>query len=475
VLESGIKPAVVEFFVQWFGQQPDRVESLPPAGSARHYFRFLKGDRSWIGCWNTDVEENEAFIALARHLRGKDLPVPELLAVADSGQIYLQEDIGDQSLYSLLPARGEAFSDTLMERYRTVLSALARLQVVGDEGLPYHKTYPVERFDKDAMRWDLNYFKYFFLKLQEVPLREYELEATFRQFVDYLADSPAWYFMHRDCQSRNVFFRGEQPFFIDFQGGRKGPIAYDLASLLWQAKARIPQEKREDLVEHYLDALPAGVVTDRLAFRKSYYGFVLLRGLQVLGAYGFRGLIQKKKHFLDSIPLALENVRWLLEQGLIPVDFSALQSALQPLFEHYLNGSDPQPSGLTIRLTSFSFHRGIPDDPSGNGGGYVFDCRPILNPGRFEPYKKLTGLDQPVKQFLEEESGIQAFLDPVLTLIDRAVATYLERGFSNLQVSFGCTGGQHRSVYSAEHVARHLEKIAGVRVILEHRERSYWP
>lgn len=457
-------------YKSWAGQEPDQLAPLPQAGSARQYFRLLSKEESVIATYNSDIQENEAFISFTNHFTNKGLAVPAILKVSPDQSCYLQYDLGDSALYLDLP-----YSVSIKEKYQKTLVALAQIQVLGDEGFPYEKAYPSARFDRDSMRWDLDYFKYFFLKLQEVSFDEAALEIEFNAILDWLMKAPAWHFMHRDCQSRNVIFKSEQPYFIDYQGGRKGPVAYDVASLLWQAKAQIPATEREELLNFYIQELKNHTTFDEASFRSTYYGFVLHRSLQVLGAYGFRGLIQRKPHFIQSIPFALANIQWLFKEIDFPVPLKEIQNALAQTYSIHRMSSLESSEKLIVRITSFSYKRGIPEDPSGNGGGYVFDCRPLLNPGRFEGYMSQTGLDPEVQTFLLERSKIEDFWAPVFLLVDRAVDNYVERGFKHLQVNFGCTGGQHRSVFSAESLAKHLEEKEGVEVILNHRERSYWP
>ncbi|MBR9920999.1 MAG: phosphotransferase [Bacteroidetes bacterium] len=474
-MDNQIEQGIKKLFREWAFAEAENIVPLPLAGSSRRYFRVSGGDKQAIATWNEDLKENKAFLDFSRHFDQLGLAVPAIYGLSANGYLYLQEDLGAHSLYKDLPADGETFGPNLIEKYKLVLAELARIQILGDKDLPYESAYPAARFDRTAMRWDLDYFKYFYLKLQEVPFDEAALEQAYNALLDWLMEAPAWYFMLRDCQSRNVIFQGGKPYFIDYQGGRKGPVAYDVASLLWQAKAQMPAEVREQLLDYYMGEVQQYSDIDKARFRKSYYGFVLLRTLQVLGAYGFRGLVQKKPHFIQSIPFALENARWLFAQVDFPVDVSVIEEALSKTYNSFPMPAEQKSTDLTVRITSFSYKRGLPEDPSGNGGGYIFDCRPLLNPGRFEEYKPLTGLNAGVQQFLKEKSGIGDFLEPVFTLVDRAVDTYLEREFTDLQVSFGCTGGQHRSVFSAEQLAARLAQREGVTVELKHRERSFWP
>ncbi|MCB0643096.1 MAG: phosphotransferase, partial [Phaeodactylibacter sp.] len=368
----------------------------------------------------------------------------------------------------------------VLAQYRQVVEALPRLQVLGGEGLDYSLCYPQGDFDARAMHWDMQYFKYYYLKLLDFPFDERALEADFESLSSWLATAGADHFMLRDCQSRNIFIKAGMPYFIDFQGGRLGPLQYDLVSLLWQAKANIPQQDREQLVACYLDSLEQLLTVDRKAFLEFYYGFVLIRTLQVLGAYGLRGLVQQKAHFIQSIPLALANAAWLLEEGHVPAHLPALQQAVEMIVEQAPKMDQPLSDGaekpLVVTVQSFSFKRGLPTDEKGHGGGFIFDCRSLHNPGRYEPYKKLTGRDPEVQAFLRERSQMPKFLDHVYGLVDEAVRNYLERNFESLTVNFGCTGGQHRSVFAADQLAQHLQETFNVKVQLHHieQERKGW-
>lgn len=475
-----IESKLAQLFQAWAGQPPGLVRPLAPSGSRRIYYRLQAGSYSAIGTYNTNRAENEAFLHFSRHFRAKGLPVPEIYREALAQDVYLQEDLGSTSLYSLLQ-REAGFPKPLLQLYRQVVEELARLQIRGGEGLDYSKCTPREAFDKQAMLWDFYAFKYQFLKLSGVSFDEQALEADAHRLADFLLEAGTGHFLFRDFQSRNIMVREGQPFFIDYQGGRRGALPYDLASLLYQAKANIPEDIREDLLQHYLDAATKMTSIDRQDFTEHYYGFVLMRSIQVLGAYGLRGLYERKAHFLKSIPFALENVRALLEGGRLAVDLPELRRVVQALqsggrFEPFKREEGLQ-SPLTVRVHSFSYKKGgIPPDPSGNGGGFVFDCRFLHNPGRYESYKKLTGRDEAVINFLKHHSRTEAFLNDAFRIVDEAVENYIERGFTSLMASFGCTGGQHRSVFAADELAKHLQEKYGIRVVLEHieQERKGW-
>ncbi len=475
-----------QLFTDWYGSPPDSVRALPPSGSERRYFRLAAGDTTAIGVLNPDLSENRAFIGFTRHFWDLDLPVPELYAVAADESAYLQQDLGDQTLLQLLQAKREelgdptAFPGDIRRLYKQSLTELARMQVVGGRDLDYSLCTPRDSFDRQAIAWDLNYFKYFFLKTSDIPFDEQALEDGFQAFIDILVAGDTSHFLFRDFQARNIMVYHGKPWFIDYQGGRRGALQYDLASILFQAKAAIDMKTRMDLVEHYLDALSQHLEVDRESFRHEFFSYTLVRNLQTLGSYGFRGIFKRKTHFLDSIPYGLDNLRWLLDHGQWPDDMEPLISILRDLLEApklvRLSQKWESPESLTVRVSSFSYKEGLPEDPSGNGGGFYFDCRAIHNPGRYQPYKQLTGRDQPVIDFLLAESTIEAFLANVKATIEPSVEMYLERGFTHLMISFGCTGGQHRSVYCADQMAAHLQKRYGVNVILEHivQERKNW-
>ena len=476
-----IEQKLSALFEQWAGEVPTLVLPLAPSGSDRIYYRLQSKNKLAVGAYNPHPRENEAFVYFSRHFRAKDLPVPDIYAEDLSQDIYLQEDLGATTLYSYLLQKGDYFPDYLVRIYRRVVEQLARLQVIGGEGLDYDKCFPRTHFDRQSMLWDFNYFKYYFLRLAHVPFDEQALEEDAHRLADFLLEADTDHFMFRDFQTRNIMIKGGEPIFIDYQGGRRGALQYDLASLLYQAKANVPEDIREDLLQHYLDALAGITSVDRAAFIKHYYGYVFMRCIQVLGAYGFRGLYERKAHFLQSIPFALRNIKWLLDHDKLPIQLPELQRALRELIESKqfepFDKIKASASLLTVSVNSFSYKvTGVPEDPSGNGGGFVFDCRFIHNPGRYEPYKKLTGRDEPVINFLKHHSEMDDYLEDIYRIVDQAVEDYIDRSFTHLQVNFGCTGGQHRSVYAADSLARHLEEKYGIEVVLKHieQERKGW-
>ena len=477
--------AILELYTSHFGQEPGQVIPLPPSGSDRQYYRLQRGDHRVIGAYNPDQRENEAFVTLSRHFFSAGLPVPELFAYDRGTQAYLVTDLGDTTLFSILPKDHDAkgFSGDLMDLYRKAIDYLVLFQVDGAEELDFSICYPRQAFDRQSMMWDLNYFKYYFLKVSGIGFDEQRLEEAFERFAGHLLQAPAGYFMYRDFQSRNIMLVNGKPYFIDYQGGRKGPLAYDIASLLFDAKANIPYHQREELLAHYMDVLEARMPLDRQAFRRSVYHFVLMRILQALGAYGFRGGVEGKTLFLESVPYALKNLDWLNENDLLPSEPAYLLGIVRRIIQEKpsLRQSPdkqrvlpPPDDSLTVRIGSFSYKKGVPADNSGNGGGFVFDCRALPNPGRQERYRNLSGKDDAVIQYLEQDKEVLAFLDASLKMVEPAVDNYSRRGFTSLAVCYGCTGGQHRSVYCAEQLARKLRKKPGVHVILQHFEEDNW-
>ena len=457
-------------------------KTISQQGSNRHYYREVDAQgKTYIRVEGTNKEENSAFIYLSQHFASKGLPVPRVYEVSEEGMTYTQDDLGDLLLFDAIRHGREMgeFSVEEKDLLARTLRALAHIQIKGAEDLDWSRCFPVPAMDERAIRWDLNYFKYCFLKGTKIEFSEPLLEDEFDHLTAVILAQPADSFLYRDCQSRNVMIKDGQPFFIDFQGGRRGPTQYDVASFLWQAKANIPAALREELIELYLNELQSLLPSlDKQAWKEALPHFVLFRTLQVLGAYGYRGFFERKQHFIQSIPNALRNLREVLE--CLRDDYPYLCTVAAQLVSTILSDTTadktsqnlPAPNALLVTVYSFSFKKGLPVDESGNGGGYIFDCRSTHNPGKYEQYKQLTGLDQPVIDFLEQDGEIITFLQSVDKLVDHHVERFLERGFTHLQVSFGCTGGQHRSVYSAEYTAKRLHAKYGVRVHLIHRERG---
>ena len=468
---------LARLFRRTFGRAPVRIAALGADGSRRRYFRLADGEETVVGAANADRRENVAFLSLSRHFRRHGLPVPEIYAEDLDLGVYLQQDLGDETLFSRVAAtRAEegAFPDQMVAVYRQVLDDLPRFQVVTAEDLDFSVCYPRSRFDAQSIRWDLNYFKYHFLKLVPVDFDEQALEDDFERFTKFLLETETGYFLYRDFQSRNIMWHDGRPHYIDYQGGRQGALQYDVASLLQDAKAEIPWETRDELLDHYIGAVSAYAPVHRESFLSHYYGYALVRLMQALGAYGYRGLYEGKSHFLTSISHGVRNLEGLLERADLPDELPALKRAWSQIVDDpaLRRMGESSRDRLTVHLWSFSYHLGLPRDSSGNGGGFVFDCRIVQNPGRIPEYADLTGKDAPVAAFLDALDEAQSLLRDVKTMIDRAVEHHLRRGFTDLTVAFGCTGGQHRSVYFAERMVEHLAGLQGVVVELRHREQE---
>lgn len=460
-----------ELYITYTNEEPQNIEELPSSGSNRRYFR-LSGKQSLIGVIGTCKEENEAFLYMDAHFISKGLPVPKVLLHSEDKMAYIQEDLGDTLLFNAIEKgrKTTVFSEEEKILLSKTIRLLPDIQFAGADGMDFSKCYPASEFNARSILWDLNYFKYCFLKATGMEFLEDKLEDDFQRLTDVLLRSSSATFMYRDFQSRNVMIKDGEPWFIDFQGGRKGPVFYDVASFLWQAKANLPDSLRGELLEDYINALRKYTPVDKEYFYAQLRHFVLFRTLQVLGAYGFRGYFEKKPHFIQSVPFAIANLRSLLT---VPYpEYPYLNKILKELVGLKQFTDDLQKHTLTVRVMSFAYKKGIPNDPSGNGGGFVFDCRAVNNPGKYERYKPFTGLDAQVIKFLEDDGEILTFLDHAYAMVDASVKRYVERGFTNLMVSFGCTGGQHRSLYCAQHMAEHINKKFNVKVELVHREQN---
>src|SRR5579871_5446045 len=462
-------------FEQHFLTPVERVQPLQGqlGGSGRKIIRFSGKGISAIGILYGVREENAAFLEFSRHFRKHGLPVPEIYAEDLDHGAYLEQDLGDLSLFELLSNHrsGEAIAPEAVKAYRSVIATLPRFQIEAGRDLNYKVCYPRGSFDRQSIAWDLNYFKYYFLRLAGIPFSEQALEDDFSRLTKFLLSAGRDYFLYRDFQSRNIMMCDGQPYFLDYQGGRKGALQYDVASLLYDAKADLPPELRQQLLNHYLDKLRGFVDLKPEVFMQHYYAYVYIRIMQALGAYGFRGFYERKVHFLQSVPYALKNLRWLLHNVTLPVALPTLLDAFHSMLgSERLQSLATDADNLVVRIFSFSFHRGLPKDESGNGGGFVFDGRSLPNPGREQQFKALTGRDAPVIEYLNQQDSVHQFLASVMALVDASVSNYQQRGFKHLMVSFGCTGGQHRSVYLAEQLAKRLRGRSGVEVIVTHRE-----
>ena len=456
--------AIVALYSRTFGSPPDKVLPLRTDGSQRRYFRLTgSGPASVVGAHGPDADENRAFLAYSRSLRGAGLPVPEIYAADEGLGVWLEEDLGDTTLFDALSAAraavGGEFPAAVLASYERVVDVLPRFQADGARVIDFTLAYPRPAFDAQSMLWDLNYFKYHFLKLAHVPFSEQRLENDFARLVEHLLAADTGYFLYRDFQSRNIMLRGGQPWFVDYQGGRRGAAQYDIASLLYDAKADLPEAVRAHLLGRYVDALVRHTGADPARFLEHYPGYVLIRIMQAMGAYGYRGFFERKPRFLESVPYAARNVARLLDQGL-PVDLPELENAFRYIVEHWARRESPVTAlpGLHVRVSSFSYRDGVPPDDSEHGGGFVFDCRSLSNPGRLPELAGRIGTDPAIAGFLEALPETEMFWRHVTALVDAHIANFRERNFSDFSVAFGCTGGQHRSVYFAERLAGHVRQ-----------------
>lgn len=467
-----------ETFKKWYGKKADFILKLPQTASYREYYRVSYNNHTVIGVINEDRKENEAFLSFTKTFNNLNLNVPRILYEDLNKDIYLLNDLGDTTLYSVIHSNKHDYNSApqLIELYKRSLEQLLKFQITADKAINYNFCYPRAKFDRQSIVWDLNYFKYDFLKLGRIPFDEQLLENDFKKFADFVSSINTDYFLYRDFQSRNIMIKDEQLFFIDYQGGRKGALQYDVASLLYDAKAEIPQYLREELLNHYLDKLESDYGLSRNEFMKSFYAFVLLRIMQAMGAYGFRGLFEKKVHLIKSILPARKNLKYLLETGKLDFDIPHLHEVFRNIissdeFNIYEERFLPNEK-LSVTITSFSYKREIPIDLADNGGGFVFDCRGLNNPGRHLEYKLLNGRDPEVIRFLKDNSNADEFMTNAIQLVDSTIEKYLELGFKNLMVNFGCTGGQHRSVYCADKLYTYLKDKYDINVFLSHIEQG---
>lgn len=475
-MENQLKQNLTALFERWSGETVERIEPMAAHGSDRHYYRIFGKQKTAIGVQNHDFKENIAFLNFSKHFADCHLPVPEIYDQELDKNIYLEQDLGDTTLFSFLSDERvlNGFSENTVQLYEKVIDKLVLFQVSANEGLDYSVCYPRPSFDRQSMMWDLNYFKYYFLKLAKIPFNEQELEDDFQQFCDFLLSTERDFFLYRDFQSRNVMIMDGEPWFIDYQGGRKGALQYDLASLLYDAKADIPQDVRNQLLERYLEKLAKLIPVNREKFLQFYHGYVFIRIMQALGAYGFRGFYERKEHFLKSVPYAIKNLEYLITHAELPIELPQLTKVWNGLVRSsVLRQFGNAKLRTSVRIQSFSYRRGIPVDEKGHGGGYVFDCRLLPNPGRYEKYKQLTGNDKEVIEFLEKETEVDSFLEHVTGIVDQMVQNYQQRNFTDIMVAFGCTGGQHRSVYCANFLANHLKEKYDLDLELRHREQEF--
>ncbi len=469
------------------------VSELAGAGSSRRYFRYsfyYEPDvcpmfDSAIGTIGTSAKENRSFIELSGLFDDEHLPVPLFFGCSDDSEVYVQSDVGDVSLYGML-------QDKDPEAYPIIEKLMVLLP--GFQTIPHEKWEDMvfnPPFTGREVLGDLHYFKDCFLRTLGISYDEQALEKEFDDIaasIDRIGEEYVG-LMLRDFQSRNIMVYEGTPYVIDFQGARLGPVVYDAVSFLWQAKAGIEPYRRRESLKRYAQAF-ASVRKDASTEQmlRMVPLVVLIRTFQVLGAYGLRGLIERKTHFLSSIPNGVRNLVQILKdpvgEGSVygwtedpekrwpEISRIAERLAALPLV-NLINCFVKKEGKLTVSVYSFSYKQGYPFDLSGNGGGFMFDCRGLHNPGRYEEYKTKTGMDREVIEFLDGYEEVKEFLKDCRNLVFRSVNRYLQRGFNSLQVGFGCTGGQHRSVYCAEHLAEMLRKeFPEIGIVLSHREQS---
>lgn len=472
---------LARLFQEWAGEPCVQQIALGANGSNRKYYRLLGATHRCMATENDDIRENDTFLYYSKYFKERNLPVPEIYAVSEDHRNYLQQDLGDTTLYSYIydkKRQGGGFDSEALELYKQALTDLVRFQT-SCQDLDFSKAYPRSDFDRQSMQWDLNYFKYYFLKLAYIPFDEQLLEKDFATFIDYLLDENCGYFMYRDFQSRNIMIEPEQHrlYYIDYQGGRRGAAQYDAASLLYSAKSDLPEPIRQELLKHYIDCFSKSTGANPETLKQKFYGYVLIRIMQAMGAYGYRGYYERKDYFLKSIPLAVNNLRLIVENHPLPIKIPHLTYVWNAILNARFSCVETVPESttdntLTVTVLSFSYKKGMPTDPNGNGGGYVFDCRALPNPGRYPEYRCYTGKDPIVQAFLQKEPAVDEFLGNVNGLISQSIKKYIERRFSNLMVAFGCTGGQHRSVYCAEQTAKYISKHFDCHVIVKHTEQD---
>ncbi|UCH15598.1 MAG: phosphotransferase [Bacteroidales bacterium] len=445
---------------------------MPETTSGRKYYRLQAGEASAIGVYNNNKRENDAFIFLSSHLKKHDINVPDVYKVDSKKGVYLIQDLGDITLYKYLEdIRGEKnYEDLAREIYRKVIDEMPKIQIKTPEDMDFSICYPRAEFDYQSIMWDLNYFKYYFLKLAGVKFDEQYLEDDFQLFTRYLLEADYNYFLYRDFQSRNIMIKDDKLYFIDYQGGRRGALQYDLASLLFEAKTRLTDKLRQELLDYYIRINSKERSFNSIKFIKYYPAYILVRIIQAMGAYGYRGYYERKSFYLKSIPYAVRNMEWLLSNLNIGIKAPALFDCLKQIVKsEELREYEDNQTELTVSINSFSYRYGIPQDNSGNGGGFVFDCRALPNPGRYPQFSQFTGKDKPVIDFLKKEAEVKKFIDNTYSIIESSINNYKERNFTDLMVNFGCTGGKHRSVYFAERIAERLKRNFDIKIRLRHR------
>jgi len=473
MMATDLKKTLEELFKVWSKEKAISFAPINSAGSNRKYFRISGTGKKAIGVYNADIKENLAFIEFTKTFFKSGLNVPEVYAIGKDITTYLLEDLGDQSLFELrMKEASDSISEITIDYYKKSLSELLKFQFISKEKMDLSYCYPRSTMDRQSILWDLNYFKYYFLKPKNVLFDEQKLEDDFSKLIDLLSEANQDYFMYRDFQARNIMIHNRKPYFIDYQGGRKGALQYDLASILYQVKAQVPNSTKDELIEHYLTELSKYSDISKERFMIHFYPYVFIRLIQVMGAYGFRGLIEKRSHFIESIPLAIKSLKDSLPSFDFLKDLPELNLCIRELTKE--NQEIKKESKLIVNIKSFAYKAGIPKDTSGHGEGFVFDCRALPNPGRHIEYQQLNGMDKPVIDYLKKHAEIFSFLDHVTQLIDSSIDNYIDRGFTNLNINFGCTGGQHRSVFFAESIAQHLRNKYKIKIELTHTQKENW-
>lgn len=472
-MQNFIHENIKTLFLKIFKENITTISRLPQSGSSRIYYRIKSKNHSVIATYNPDKKENTAFFHLSEIFKKNKIYVPGIYASDTEKMLYLQEDLGNETLFErvLKDKKSNKFSDELIELYKKTINQLVNLQINISNKINYSLCYPRAEFDRQSIMWDLNYFKYNFLKFTDVTFDEQLLENDFNKFAYFLRTADCQYFLYRDFQSRNIMLHNNNIYFIDYQGGRKGALQYDLASLLYDAKADIPKNIRKELLTYYLKTAKKLIKINENKFIKYFYAYALIRIMQAMGAYGYRGLFEKKQHFTDSIPYGLKNLAEILPETEILSKLPELKKITKHLIESKKLKNIIKNNKLKVVIKSFSYKRGIPYDNSGNGGGFVFDCRFIENPGKIEKYKKLCGKDKEVINFLEKLNETHNFLNSIKNIISSAIKNYQSINFKNIAVNFGCTGGQHRSVFFAEKTAEFLTNNFDINVELIHTEQ----
>lgn len=468
-----LKKILENLFEDWANEKMTSFTPIDSAGSNRKYFRISGKNKTAIGVFNEDIKENLAFIQFSKSFHQSGLQVPELYICGSDSITYLLEDLGDHSLFDMrIVEPTNSVSESTLDYYKKSLSELLKIQFISKDKIDFNYCYPRASMDRQSILWDLNYFKYYFLKPKNILFDEQKLEDDFHKLIDILLEADQDYFMYRDFQARNIMIHNNKPYFIDYQGGRKGALQYDLASILYQVKAKLPTSIREELIQHYLNKLSKHSDLSKKSFMTHFYPYVFIRLIQVMGAYGFRGLIEKRSHFIESIPLAVESLKDTLPSFDFLKELHELNHCIQSITSE--NQETKKESSLFVNIKSFAYKAGIPKDISGHGEGFVFDCRALPNPGRYKEYQHLNGMDKPVIDYLKKYAEIFSFLDHTTQLIELSIDNYIERGFTNLNINFGCTGGQHRSVFFAESIAKHLKDKYNIKIELTHTQQTNW-